>query len=125
MKRITYKGFIIDRDNLGRLYIYNTRSPYAEDSDRNYGCGNSIKTAKEAINYLLSLSEETWESLNEETWYFLNDPADVDEIFGSEYPTCISANEIRRLSREWDTDLMSKFHEATEAEIAEYGVSEE
>ena len=53
MKRTTYKGFVIDRDNLGRLYIYNTKSPYSEDSDRNYNCGNSIKSAKEKINYII------------------------------------------------------------------------
>ena len=35
-KRHMYKGYIIDRDNLGRLYIYNTRSPYSEDGDREY-----------------------------------------------------------------------------------------
>ena len=35
-KRHTYKGYIIDRDNLGRLYIYNTKSPYSEDSDKKY-----------------------------------------------------------------------------------------
>ena len=54
MKRYAYKGFVIDRDDLGRLYIYNTKSPYAEDSDKNYNCGNTIKEAKETINWLLS-----------------------------------------------------------------------
>ena len=58
MKRITYKGFIIDRDNLDRLYIYNTKSPYTEDSDKNYICGNTIKEAKETINYILSREME-------------------------------------------------------------------
>lgn len=33
MKRTKYKGYIIDTDNLGRPYIYNTASPYSEDSD--------------------------------------------------------------------------------------------
>lgn len=36
MKRIEYKGYIIDRDILGRAYIYNTRSPYSEDIDKIY-----------------------------------------------------------------------------------------
>ena len=34
MKRTTYKGYIIDQDDLGRTYIYNTESQYSEDSDR-------------------------------------------------------------------------------------------
>lgn len=34
MERTAYKGYIIDTDNLGRPYIYNTASPYSEDSDR-------------------------------------------------------------------------------------------
>lgn len=34
MTRTNYKGYIIDTDNLGRLYIYNTASPYSEDSDK-------------------------------------------------------------------------------------------
>ena len=48
-----YKGFIISRDDLGRLYVYNTRSPYSEDSDRDYHCGNTIREAKTYINWLL------------------------------------------------------------------------
>lgn len=34
MKRSTYKGYVIDTDNLGRIYIYNTASPYSEDNDK-------------------------------------------------------------------------------------------
>lgn len=33
MERTEYKGYIIDVNNLGRPYIYNTASPYSEDSD--------------------------------------------------------------------------------------------
>lgn len=58
MKRLIYKGFAIDRDNLDRLYIYNTRSNYSEDNDKNYNCGSSIKEAKETINWILSREEE-------------------------------------------------------------------
>ena len=58
MKRTTYKGFIIDRDNLNRLYIYNTKSPYSEGNDKIYNCGNTIKEAKETINYILSREME-------------------------------------------------------------------
>jgi len=34
MKRTIYKGYVIDQDDLGRTYIYNTASQYSEDSDR-------------------------------------------------------------------------------------------
>ena len=34
--RTEYRGYIIDVDDLGRPYIYNTASPYNEDSDRQY-----------------------------------------------------------------------------------------
>jgi len=34
MNRTLYKNYIIDTDNLGRQYIYNTSSPYSEDSDK-------------------------------------------------------------------------------------------
>lgn len=47
--RTKYKGYIIDRDELGRLYIYNTASPYSEDSDHILIDANSIKAAKEII----------------------------------------------------------------------------
>ena len=59
MARQKYHGYIIDRDDLGRLYIYCMSSPYSEDSDRNYNCGNSIKEAKETINSILSSKPET------------------------------------------------------------------
>ena len=36
MERTNYKGFVIDRDNLGRVYIYNTSSKFSEDFDRKY-----------------------------------------------------------------------------------------
>ncbi len=34
MTRTMYKGYVIDTDDLGRPYIYNTASNYSEDSDR-------------------------------------------------------------------------------------------
>ena len=50
MKRHKYKGYIIDTDDLGRVYIYNTESPYSEDSDRKVlGVGISFGEAKEAV----------------------------------------------------------------------------
>ena len=59
MARQKYHGYIIDRDDLGRLYIYCMSSPYSEDSDRNYNCGSSIKEAKETIDSILSNRPET------------------------------------------------------------------
>ena len=34
MKRLIYRGYVIDTDNLGRQYAYNTASPYSEGSDK-------------------------------------------------------------------------------------------
>ena len=42
MTRTTYKGYIIDTDNLGMVYIYNASSPYSEDSDKKV-LGHPIK----------------------------------------------------------------------------------
>lgn len=50
MKRTEYKGYIIDTDNLGRLYIYNTASPYSEDSDHILVNADNIKEAKAIID---------------------------------------------------------------------------
>lgn len=58
MQRQTYKGYIIDWDDLGRLYIYNTKSPYAEDSDRNYNCGSTVREAKALIDWLVTEKED-------------------------------------------------------------------
>lgn len=57
------------------------------------------------------------------TYYFINSDINPDTIYGSEMPCCITENEIARLAAEWECpDLMDQFHEATEDEIAEYGV---
>lgn len=48
---MTYKGYTIDRDNLGRLYIHNNSDPYCEDVE--YIRGNSIKYAKKIINQII------------------------------------------------------------------------
>lgn len=48
---MTYKGYTIDRDNLGRLYIHNNNSPYREDVE--YIRGNSIQYAKKIINQII------------------------------------------------------------------------
>ena len=62
MKRTIYKGYVIDYDNLGRLYVYNLASAYSEDSDSqlvtNYYSNSpkrmtDLQAAKMAIdNYL-------------------------------------------------------------------------
>lgn len=54
MKRTIYKGYVIDRDDLGRLYVYNTKSPYTEESDRKYLSVDTLKEAKEWV------SAEVW-----------------------------------------------------------------
>lgn len=55
MKRTIYKNFIVDTDNLGRLYIYNLDSPYSEDSDRKLIRGTTLEEAKEAVNQELEM----------------------------------------------------------------------
>jgi len=51
MKRTSYKGYIIDTDNLGRIYIYNTASPYSEDSDHIIiSCGALLSEVKRLID---------------------------------------------------------------------------
>lgn len=56
MKRTNYRGYIIDHDDLGRLYIYNTASAYGEDSDRklvslsDYNDTTELKNAKHYID---------------------------------------------------------------------------
>lgn len=50
MKRTEYKGYIIDVDNLGRLYIYNTESPYSEESDRILVRASSVRECKEIVD---------------------------------------------------------------------------
>lgn len=50
MKRTEYKGYIIDSDNFGRPYIYNTESPYSEDSDYILIRARSIRECKAIID---------------------------------------------------------------------------
>lgn len=50
MKRQEFHGYVIDTDNLGRAYIYDTRSPYSEDSDREIiGKNIPLKAIKDKI----------------------------------------------------------------------------
>ncbi|MFZ5352760.1 MAG: hypothetical protein ACOZCL_08555 [Bacillota bacterium] len=51
MKRTTYRNYVIDTDNLGRQYVYNTNSPYSEDSDKKIiGKGFKLSEIKIAID---------------------------------------------------------------------------
>lgn len=57
-------------------------------------------------------------------YYFPNDEH-IETFFGSEYPVCVDLAELYRLANGWDKsvdDLMEQMHEASESEIAEFGV---
>lgn len=58
MKRTEYKGYIIDTDDLGRLYIYNTASPYSEDSDHILISASGIAGAKKIIDVRTETGED-------------------------------------------------------------------
>lgn len=78
MKRTIYKGYVIDRDDLGRLYVYNTKSQYAEDSDRKYLSVNTLKEAKEWV------SAEVWKHAPRHCYticYALYDDSEIGDFF--------------------------------------------
>ena len=59
-------------------------------------------------------------------YYFAN-PEHADNIYGDQQPICITLDEVKRLAREWDmttAEMLEQFHEATAAEIEEYGIYE-
>lgn len=58
MKRTTYKDYIIDTDNLGRLYIYNTASPYSEESDRILIQATTTNEAKRIIDARITTGQD-------------------------------------------------------------------
>jgi transcriptional regulator with XRE-family HTH domain len=63
MKRTTYKGYIIDTDDLGRPYIYNTDSPYGEDSDHILVQADTVMDAKRIIDARIETGQDvrsTW-----------------------------------------------------------------
>lgn len=53
--------------------------------------------------------------------YYIADGQHADRIYGDQEPVCISEDEVRRLSQEWDDDLFQTMREATKDEIAQYG----
>lgn len=56
------------------------------------------------------------------TYYFPDAGIYAVDIFGGDSPVCIDSAEVERLGKEWDMDLFEHMHEATDEEIAEYGV---
>lgn len=57
-KRNEYKGYIIDYDDLGRTYIYNTASPYSEDSDHILVNAETLKDCKKIIDVRISTGQD-------------------------------------------------------------------
>ena len=58
------------------------------------------------------------------TYYLPKEGINPDTIYGGGPMVCISAEEIARLSREWDVDLMEQMTEATPEDVEEYGTYE-
>lgn len=59
--------------------------------------------------------------------YYIANPEHYDAIYGDQLPICIDLAEVNRLSREWDMtpdELLEQMHEATDDEIAEYGIAD-
>lgn len=56
--------------------------------------------------------------------YYFPDSEHCDTFFGPGEYICVDETELRRLAFGWDMeyeDLLEQVHEASEAEIAEYG----
>lgn len=48
----------------------------------------------------------------------------ADCFFGSQHPICVTASEVDRLASEWECDdLWDHMHEASDGEIAEFGIA--
>lgn len=58
MKRTEYKGYIIDVDDLGRIYIYNTASPYSEESDHILVNCSTAEEAKAIIDLRVQYGQD-------------------------------------------------------------------
>lgn len=60
--------------------------------------------------------------------YYIATPENYDRIYGGENPVCLSLIAVKRLAREWDistADLLRQMAEASAAQIAEYGTSDD
>lgn len=67
MKRTIYRDYVIDTDNLGRQYVYNTNSPYSEDSDKIItGIGYKLSDIKAAIDKAIDLGY--WAGVDTSSW---------------------------------------------------------
>lgn len=55
---IKYKGYIIGTDNLGRLYIYNTHSPYSIGSDKILVRATNYKDAKKIVDARITSGQD-------------------------------------------------------------------
>ena len=54
MKRTNYKGYVIDTDNLGRVYYYNPASAYSEDCDKVIlGTDTKLRDVKKRIDLVI------------------------------------------------------------------------
>lgn len=62
--------------------------------------------------------------MKSEKLYIVTEGKEADSIYGSQYPVCMTEAEVRRLSKEFGTDLFQILHEASHEEIKKYGVSE-
>ena len=57
--------------------------------------------------------------------HFIPNDEHMDIWFGSAYPVCMDLAEVSRLASDWGMELdeaMDQLHEASDAEIAKYGV---
>lgn len=75
--------------------------------------------ADDAWNAMLQNGTVT---LTPHEYYIITEGRVADEIYGEWNPICLSEDEVRRLSVEYETDLFQVLHEASADEIATYGV---
>lgn len=66
----------------------------------------------------------TWIDAGEPTYYLPADDVNPDAIYGGEEVTCLTAAEVDRLSREWDTNLWDQMRVASQAEVERYGIGD-
>jgi len=59
---IKYRGYIIGRDNLDRLYIYNTHSQYSADSDKLLVRATNYKGAKKIVDARITSGQDVRDS---------------------------------------------------------------
>ena len=55
-------------------------------------------------------------------YYFVTNEMDVDRIYGNIEPYCMTEEEVKHLSAEWDVNLFEQMHEATADELAQFGI---